>query len=429
MERVTFGHGPPMPLPSGRRAQGATEGDAEVACLARILAHPDVRGYAFGMLRKVVPCLVLGALVSVAAEGHAAKKPTVRARVVHGPQAPHAAAHAPSEPTKAAEPHPPKASQGSLSGKTTLEPDFQAKVLKILDESRAPGGAIVVSDVRTGRVLAWATRGPGDWVKEAATPSASVFKIATTAALLERRKVSLTTKQCYSDTEHGITPGDLEDGPRDIGCAHFGEALGLSINGVFARLALKHLTPGELRSTAQNIGFGGKVPADIDAPFGDFSIPDDRLGFARSSAGFWNAKLSPLGALFAMQTIANDGEKVKLVTHAGDATPQRISLGRAMTTETARAMRQMLEVTTKRGTAAKAFHEDGKPALGNVRVAGKTGTLVGGHPVRMVSWFAGFAPVDSPKIAVAVLLSNDVSWWSKGNQVARRVFEAYFEKP
>jgi cell division protein FtsI/penicillin-binding protein 2 len=47
----------------------------------------------------------------------------------------------------------------------------------------------------------------------------------------------------------------------------------------------------------------------------------------------------------------------------------------------------------------------------------------------MVSWFAGFAPVDSPKIAVAVLLSNDVSWWSKGNQVARRVFEAYFEKP
>lgn len=321
-----------------------------------------------------------------------------------------------------------RATQGSLTGKTTLDPEFQAKMLRILDESRAPGGAIVVSDVHTGRILAWASRGPGDWVKEASTSSASVFKIATTAALLERRKVSLATKQCYSDTEHGINEVDLEDGPRDIGCVPFGEALGLSINGVFARLALKHLTPAELRATAHEVGFGNKVPADVDANFGDVTIPEDRLGFARSSAGFWNAKLSPLGALYAMQTIANDGERIKLFAHAQDGAPQRVSLGRAMTTETARAMKQMLEVTTKRGTARKAFTQDGKPLLPNVRVAGKTGTLVGGRPARMVSWFAGFAPVDHPKIAVAVLLSNDVSWWSKGNQVAAKVFEAYFEK-
>jgi hypothetical protein len=37
----------------------------------------------------------------------------------------------------------------------------------------------------------------------------------------------------------------------------------LTVGMMFARLALKHLTPGELRSTAQNIGFGGKVPADM----------------------------------------------------------------------------------------------------------------------------------------------------------------------
>ena len=318
------------------------------------------------------------------------------------------------------------ASQGSLTGKTTLDADLQAKMLHLLDESRAPGGAIVVSDVRTGRILAWASRGPGDWVKEASTSSASVFKIATTAALLDRRKVSLSTRQCFSDTEHGIDEVDLVDSPRDIGCAPFGDALGLSINGIFARLTLKHLTPAELRSTASTLGFGGKVPADVDAPFGDFTIPEDRLGFARSSAGFWSAKLSPLGALFAMQTIANDGEKIKLFAHAGEGTPQRVSVGRAMTVETARAMKQMLEVTTKRGTAAKAFHENGRPVLPNVRVAGKTGTLVGGHPARMVSWFAGFAPVDRPEIAVAVLLSNDVTWWSKGNQVASKVFETYF---
>lgn len=361
---------------------------------------------------------------------HAGLADTPKHAAATKPKPKHAAtAHL--EAPRAAEAPLARSTQGSLTGKTTLDPEFQAKMLHLLDESRAPGGAIVVSDVRTGRILAWATRGPGDWVKEASTSSASVFKIATTTALLERHKVSLATRQCYSDTEHGINEIDLEDGPRDIGCAPFGEALGLSINGVFARLALKHLTPMELRTTAREIGFGSKVPADVDAPFGDFTIPDDRLGFARSSAGFWNAKLSPLGALFAMQTIANDGERVKLFAHAGEgsAPTPRVSLGRAMSADTARAMKQMLEVTTKRGTAKKAFSENGKPLLPNVRVAGKTGTLVGGHPARMVSWFAGFAPADHPKIAVAVLLSNDVSWWSKGNQIAAKVFEAYFEKP
>ncbi len=381
------------------------------------------------MLRATLPFLLTLALATIPAVGNAGSPPGAGSAKKLDPKTPtrrpptaHLESQGPVHEAPAIH-----ASQGSLVGKTTLDPDLQGKMLRLLDESRAPGGAIVVSDVRTGRVLAWASRGPGDWVKEASTSSASVFKIATTAALLERHKVSLTTRQCYSDTEHGITEADLDDGPRDIGCAPFGDALGLSINGIFARLTLKHLTPAELRSTATTMGFGNKVPADVDAPFGDFAIPEDRLGFARSSAGFWSAKLSPLGALFAMQTIANDGEKIKLFTHVGEGASQRVSVGRAMSVETAHAMKHMLEVTTKRGTAAKAFHENGKPVLPNVRVAGKTGTLVGGHPARMVSWFAGFAPVDRPEIAVAVLLSNDVTWWSKGNQVARRVFEAYFE--
>ncbi len=318
------------------------------------------------------------------------------------------------------------AGTGELRGRLTLDPELQAKMLRILDESRAPGGAIVVSDVRTGRVLAWASRGPGDWVKEPYAPSASVFKLVTATALLEGHKVSLATRQCYSDAEHGISEADLLDGPRDIGCMPFSEALGFSINAIFARLATRYLSPGDMRRSAEAIGFGGKVPIDLDASFGDAKIPDDRLGLARASAGFWNARLSPLGALFAMQTIANGGEKIRLHVHDTGAPVQRVSVGRAMSRDTAEALTRMLEVTTRRGTAAKAFHDQGRPALG-VAVAGKTGTLVGGHPSRMYSWFTGFAPTHKPEIAVAVMLANDVAWWSKGNLVARRVFEAYFE--
>ena len=372
--------------------------------------------------------LGLASLAPVAASAHAAPPPAHASARAAPPAAPHgktARLAAPAAPRVPAAPEA-RAGLGSLTGKTTVDPALQAKVLRLLDETRAPGGAIVVSDVRTGRVLAWASRGPGDWVREAHTSSASVFKIVTTAALLDRRRVSLSTRQCYTDAEHGITEADLDDGPRDVGCVPFSEALGLSINTVFARLTLKHLTPLELRATASAVGFGARVPADVDAPFGDVAIPDDRLGLARASAGFWSAKLSPLGAVFAMSTIANGGEKVKLFVRDGGAPVARVSVGRAMSPETARAMTQMLVVTTRRGTAAKAFREGGRPSLPGVSVAGKTGTLVGGHPTRMVSWFAGFAPAEKPEIAVAVLLSNDVSWWAKGNVVARRVLEAYF---
>ncbi|HRG94791.1 MAG TPA: penicillin-binding transpeptidase domain-containing protein [Polyangiaceae bacterium] len=375
--------------------------------------------------------LGLASLAPVAASAHAALPPAhasahvASAAPVASVRGKTARLAAPAAPRAPAAPEA-RAGLGSLTGKTTVDPSLQAKMLRLLDETRAPGGAIVVSDVRTGRVLAWASRGPGDWVREAHTSSASVFKIVTTAALLDRRRVSLTTRQCYTDAEHGITDADLDDGPRDIGCVPFSEALGLSINTVFARLTLKHLTPLELRATASTVGFGARVPADVDAPFGEVAIPDDRLGLARASAGFWSAKLSPLGAVFAMSTIANGGEKVKLFVRDGGAPVARVSVGRAMSPETARAMTQMLVVTTRRGTAAKAFREGGRPVLPGVSVAGKTGTLVGGHPTRMVSWFAGFAPAEKPEIAVAVLLSNDVSWWSKGNVVARKVLEAYF---
>ena len=70
-------------------------------------------------------------------------------------------------------------------GGTTVDPEMQRAAARILDSSRAPGGAIVVSDVRTGRILVWASRGEVDYVKEPVAPSASLFKVVTAAALLE----------------------------------------------------------------------------------------------------------------------------------------------------------------------------------------------------------------------------------------------------
>ncbi|WP_434040875.1 MULTISPECIES: penicillin-binding transpeptidase domain-containing protein [Sorangium] len=315
----------------------------------------------------------------------------------------------------------------------TLDPELQRAAERLLARSGAPEGAIVASDVRTGRILVWASRGDRDYVATPLAPSASLFKIVTAAALLEGRKVNVATPVCYTGGMSAIRARDLQG--RGDTCTVFGEALGRSINGVFARLA-GQLTPADLRQTARDLGFDGEVPIDIPVAPSAAEIPADSLGLARAAAGFWSGKLSPLGALFAMQTIANDGERVRFSLLAppgaqarGDAAAPstRSTDGRGLRADVARTLRSMLEVTTRRGTCAKAFRKpDGTRALGSMPVAAKTGTLVGGRPSRMFSWFASFAPSDRPEIAVSVMLANDITWRTKANLVGRELLETYF---
>ncbi len=318
--------------------------------------------------------------------------------------------------------------RGGGHKKLTLEPTLQATAERLLAKARPHEGAIVLSDVRTGKILAWASRGGGDVVATPMAPSASVFKVVTAAALLESRRVSPATRQCYAGGEHGIEAEDLhDDRSRDDRCTTLGDALGHSVNLVFARMALKHLKPADLRETAEQLGIGAEIPIDIRVPRSQLRIPEDELGFGRAAAGFWNGKMSALSALFLMHTIANKGERVPLTLLDDDEHPE-FELGRAVRVSTANTLVRMLEVTTRSGTSAKVFHdEDGRKVFPGMNVAGKTGTLIGGKPTRMFSWFAGFAPSRHPRVAISVMLANDVKWWTKGNAVAREMLEAYFE--
>lgn len=309
--------------------------------------------------------------------------------------------------------------------KLTLDPHLQRAAERLLAHAGAPEGAIVASDVRTGRILAWASRGGRDFVSEPYAPSASLFKIVTAATLLEGGHAIESTKVCYEGGEHDIRPADLEHGGGT--CVDFGEALGKSINMVFARMARKHIDAGDLRRMAGSLGFSGDIPIDVPVRAGQVDIPNDPFGMARAAAGFWNGKLSPLGALFAMQTIANHGERVSFVLRDSGGPVVRHGGRQAIRPSIANTLNRMLQVTTKRGTCVKAFrHADGTRALPGMAVAAKTGTLIGGHPARMFSWFASFAPADKPEIAVSVMLANDISWRTKANVVGRDVLEEYF---
>jgi cell division protein FtsI/penicillin-binding protein 2 len=335
------------------------------------------------------------------------------------------------------------AAEGAVA-RLTLDPELQSAAWAILGAYRFPEAAIVAMDTETGAILAYASRvdhgPPRDLVVEASAPAASVFKVVTASALVDSAGLTADTRQCYSGGEQKLLPSDLVDDPlRDKWCVTLAGAMGRSINAVFAKLADRHLTPARLDAAARALNFGSPLAFDVPVAPSAVQVPADRLGFARTAAGFWNTTLSPLHAVWLSATIARGGETVRPVIVRSIRTQDGRELqreppkstARALPHETAEALTAMLEHTVSEGTSFHAFHDPkGAAFLPNIVVAGKTGTLTEDKTHRFYTWFTGFAPSrPAPgvsRVAVAVLVVNGPSWRAKANVVAREVLQTYF---
>lgn len=323
----------------------------------------------------------------------------------------------------------------------SVDPELQRQALKILKKAKIPDAAIVLMDAKSGRVLVWASQaenGKKDWCTDATAPAASIFKVVTGTALVEEAGLSAQTKQCYSGGHSRLTSADIVDDPkRDRWCATLSEAMGRSLNSIFAKLAIKHLTPRNLTAVAKAYGFDEPIPFDVPVAKSQVNIPAEKLGFGRTAAGFWNTTLSPLTGATMMATIANGGQMLRPVivesVEERGATiyraPKRQVLRQVMRPETATVLTRMLETTVSGGTSRRAFRDSrGRPFLPNISVAGKTGTLTDAKKQRLYTWFVGFAPSREPEVSIAVLAANRPIWHAKANAVARDMLRAYFAK-
>jgi cell division protein FtsI/penicillin-binding protein 2 len=323
-------------------------------------------------------------------------------------------------------------------GPSTLDAALQRSAERLLRAAKPVEGAIVAIEPKSGRVLVFAALTGGsaiDLLTQARLPAASLFKVVTATALFETTSLSPQDEVCINGGTHGIERRHL-DPARGPGteCGPFAWALGHSKNAVFAQLATHRLTRDDLRSTAEKLGFNGKLSLDDgaqEAELGRLNVPYNDLEFARTAAGFQSSSLSPIGAAYLMTVIARGGSPVALRLHepAPDAlptvNPQSASLFSA---RTAQRLTRMLEVTVETGTSRVAFTSDsGKRYLPGIRVAGKTGTLRPGQGQdSMTSWFVGFAPSRSPEVVVSVMLVNGHTYRRKANELARDLLRSYF---
>jgi cell division protein FtsI/penicillin-binding protein 2 len=291
-------------------------------------------------------------------------------------------------------------------------------------------------DPRTGRVLALADKSSGlrDAAFHAGFPAASLFKVVTAAAAVERARVAPDARIAFRGGNYTLNQWNYLPNTRtDRRVMSLTEALGKSCNPVFGRVALRFLTPDALESFAERFGFNEKIYFDAPLPESAASIPSDKYGLSRTAAGFGAVTISPIHAATLMAGLANGGKMSRpiLIDKITNRNGQPIYsshtevIAQMVRPDTARKVLEMMKSTTTIGTSRKDFAASrGRPAL-PVNVAAKTGTLSGKNPKGLNHWFIATAPLENPKVAIAVIVVDPQNSSARAARVGREVLEYY----
>lgn len=336
--------------------------------------------------------------------------------------------------------------------RTTLQPSVMKAAIQGLN-GRA--GSVVALEPETGKVLAMVTVPSYDpdslieggaayrkkiadrdaWELNRATQAqyvpGSTFKVVTAAAALDSGRFTPDTVVDGSNNQRfsGVPLGNY--GGEDPGQVTVRQALVGSVNGAFGNIAVD-LGGRALQTQMEKFGFGAfgddpplDYPTSQMRPSGIFRkdrlIPANSrfVDLARTGIGQDKLGATPLQMAMVVSAVANDGKLMKphLVDRVIDPD------GRVRSEVEPEVFRQSMKASTAaslRGMMADVVDEGtGTPAAigGGVQVGGKTGTAELGNVSDGINnlWFVGFAPVQDPKVAVAVIVENSPG---QGGQVA-----------
>jgi penicillin-binding protein 2 len=323
-------------------------------------------------------------------------------------------------------------------------------------------GAVVAMNPWTGEVLALASSptydpnlfigvlSPEDWQRlsgpdhpqhNRATmsryPPGSLFKIITTAAALEAGQTSMSDR-FHCDGAFRIRSWALRCWKREgHGDLRFLEGFAQSCNVMFATLG-RRVGPDQLAAMALRFGLG--QPCGIDLPEESEGLvptpewkretrheswyPGDTCQMA---VGQGDCLTTPLQIARQVAAVANGGTVIRphvILRVEGEAESRQTEVAgdvriRRSTISTIQA--GMTAVVAPGGTAARI-------APKRYAIAGKTGTaqVPGGEPH---AWFGGYAPVQSPLLAVAVIVEHGGAGSETAAPIARYIFDTALLPP
>lgn len=316
-------------------------------------------------------------------------------------------------------------------------------------------GAIVVLDPRTGAVLAWASAPTYNNTDIAAAMEAANASGGADTSMFDRATQALyspgstfKTVTLSSALENGVaalsstysSPGRMEIGGADVvsvneqghGTITLDRAFAVSSNTVFGQVA-EQLGADRLVATAQAFGYGQNLGIDFSTAASIMPDPADMSTWELAWAGagqpvgqghtpgpqttvMQNAVIAAaianngiaMNPYVVGQILAPDGTVVK--------TTRERSLGQAVSSGTAEQVKEAMLDVVQNGSGSAA-------GIAGVKVAGKTGTAET-NSATPNSTFIGFAPYDTPTLAVSLVLEETTENEATAAAVAGQVLRA-----
>lgn len=332
---------------------------------------------------------------------------------------------------------------------TTLDVNLQ-KVAS--DEMGIYKGAVVVTEISTGKILAMVSQPDFDpneigdiWkdlvedtessvlvnrVTQGLYPPGSTFKIVTA---LEYIRENPETYQNYQFSCNG----SYKIGDSKISCYHgtshgtvdFYKSFAKSCNSSFANIGMG-LDRNSFAKTLEQLLFNRELPLKFSYSKSSLSVSEEMpdAEMMQTSIGQGRTQITPMHLNMITSAIANGGELVKpyVIDRVENAEGNVVksfkpdSYGRLMTEAEAAILTDMMVEVVESGTATKL------KGL-SYTAAGKTGSAEYNN-VKGDShaWFTGFAPAENPQISVTIIVEEAGSGGDYAVPIAKRIFNAYF---
>lgn len=313
----------------------------------------------------------------------------------------------------------------------TVDPVLSERIFDLLDASRIDLGHVLVLDPETDELLAYASTDLERFPPTGIYPAASLIKVVTAAAVLEAAPAVATRPCRFAGSPYRLSRARV-DPPRSGTEISLKKALATSNNQCFAQLAVHQLGAAGMLGAIRRFGFL-EQPAPAHAAGQAEDPGDDRFALGQLGCGLAGCRITPLHAVRLAGTLA-DGrlDDPRWISRIVDGSGRDLALPRGegsrrvLGADLAAKLREMMVETTRRGTARRAFHPNGRPVLPGIRVAGKTGSLSGHDPDGRYEWFIGVAPAENPRVAVAVVVVQGPLWHRSASQVSAQVFRTLF---
>jgi cell division protein FtsI/penicillin-binding protein 2 len=321
-----------------------------------------------------------------------------------------------------------------LTPQLTLHEPLQRFVEKLFQRYTPHSAALVAVDATTGRILCLFGMDKKKGISSeialtAGFPSASLFKIVTAAAAIEKLSVEPETLLPMRGRLHTLYKNQIHFQRPQLHLS-FKDAFGKSVNSIFGRLG-QQLGQETLQEYAYKLGFNRPFFADIPVSLSEAKISSHPWELVESASGFTqNNKISALhGALIASMIINNGYFMQPYLIDAllEGGVPAYLGHSRvshqSLDPKTTQALQTLMKETLLSGTSKRSFRRFFSPEEKDVIAGGKTGTLTSTDFNLRTDWFIGYYGDQEKKIGLAVLLAN--ADWSrmKSAKIARFVFD------